>query len=433
VRLRAYADGKVRDYRGERYQPLPAGGPPLATAPGPGAGDGTPRLLDPSGKDITPNVEPEPLVAIDRLAVVPVKAGRVASVSLTLQGACFGTMADIHDFTALQTCVDTQWALVPATPETTSSALTGPGASQQGAFEAPYAVPCTGSPRPGTIAKGVARVPDGTPLHDDDICVTGGAFVFGSADDLIQDMTDDAPERVALVPSFYMDKYEVTEARFQAAIAKGLAVQAVEANDGSLMPPEGAYTMCTGSDSSIGRDEYPLNCAAYTAARAVCRFSGGDLPLEVQWEYAAAMSGRPAKTHYAWGDGSDQPPLCRDAIYDRGDSQSSCTGAGYGPTAVTAADHEGGDRSVQLGIVDLAGNVAELMRDTFASKSANCWASAPLELPSCVPGAGPLYTTRGGAWDEGPDQLLAVAREFLPGGLKVTTAAGFRCMRPGAP
>jgi formylglycine-generating enzyme required for sulfatase activity len=423
VRLRAYSIGKVRDYRGYRYQARPSGDSPTNVTAPPDA-TGNPRCIDLNGNDITPATEPLPNLAIDRLLRIPVSADQPGTVSVTLAGACFGTMADLRDFTALATCVDTEAQLEPVTPETIEPGFAPPGPTQQGTFEAPYATPCTGSPRPSGVA------PTGAPLHDEDVCVVGGAFVFGSQDGAIGDTSDDAPERVALVPSFYMDRYEVTVARVRAAFQTGLALS-VAYNDGPLQGDQDATTMCTFTRGPMGREEMPMNCITVDSARTVCQSIGADLPLEVQWEYAATMSGRPLKTTYPWGDGSDLVPACTDVVYARGTNSltSDCTNVGVGPAPVLTADHPGGDRSIGLGLVDLAGSMSEAVLDTYASMQTDCWASAPLLLPSCRAGIGPTLTVRGGSWELTVDQLDAAQRAPEGGG---STGSGFRCVRPGA-
>ena len=257
----------------------------------------------------------------------------------------------------------------------------------------------------------------------------GGAFVLGSYDNALDDPSDDWPPQIAFVPSFYMDRFEVTVGRYRAA---GLPAAGVYMNDGPLTGDQDSQSSCTGSIKPMGREEMPLTCVTAAAARAFCQAAEADLPLEVQWEYATTMSGgRPAKTSYAWGDGSDTLPACQDVVYARGSLaiSSFCSDSGFGPASVTTVDHPGGDLSLGLSIVDLGGNAAELTLDTFASRGADCWVGAPLLLPSCQAGVGPVFTSRGGAWDLSPDQLVAAERDPVDG---VTPGVGFRCVRPGS-
>jgi len=159
VRLRAYADGAVRDYEGERFvSRTPSGAPGDTAIPPPPDGD-TPRLLDADGNDATPSSEPEPYLAIDRLLLVHVLPDTVAQLPIVLRGACFGTMADIY---GLQTCIDTDSQLVDVTPQDGATDLTPPAAVAED-FGAAVPCPDDASPRPG-----------GGSLYDEEVCVPGG-------------------------------------------------------------------------------------------------------------------------------------------------------------------------------------------------------------------------------------------------------------------
>src|SRR5581483_2455882 len=138
---------------------------------------------------------------------------------------------------------------------------------------------------------------------------------------------------------------------------------ALLACDAPVGPPIGEVLIWVDTDTSVPKFANRLRIDAY-AATAFCQWAGGDLPLEVQWEYAAAAAGRVDRTPYPWGEGDPndvQPPA--DLVYRRDVvSFGSC---GVGPLPVTAADHDGGDVT-PLGIVDLGGNATELAREGFA-------------------------------------------------------------------
>jgi hypothetical protein len=87
VRLRAYLDGRTRDYRGEA--PFSWGGP----IDEPPAARDAPRLVH-DGVDTTPASEPDPIDAVDRLALVELVPNEKYQVRLVLRGGCLGTSAD---------------------------------------------------------------------------------------------------------------------------------------------------------------------------------------------------------------------------------------------------------------------------------------------------------------------------------------------------
>jgi formylglycine-generating enzyme required for sulfatase activity len=442
VRLRAYPEGATRDYAGERFQqratacdvPSCFGGQPDPCCPLEPAPVLAPvpeqYLSDANGQDITPPTEPLPLETIDRLLLVHLEAGMRGTVSVVLAGACFGTMSDLRDLTQLSTCVDTENTRTRVMVQALEPGTVAPSPSVSGQFGQEYTGDCTAAPRTG------GQAADGTPLHDDEVCVRGGAFVFGGRDDFLGQASDSLPARVALVPSFLMDRQEVTVARFRAALQSGFS-GAADANDGPL----GGYdaeafdiSMCTFSTAPMGREEYPLSCVSAAVARAFCRQEGGDLPTEAQWEYAAAASDRPGKTHFSMGDDA---PACDVAVYGRGTAtyDTTCDPSGLGavgPAAVTVADHPGGDVTPGLSIANLTGSVAEWTVDTFAPFTSNCWMATGLLMPSCSPPGsgdpGVTSTVRGSSWLDGGNSLVAEWRDSAVTGV---TSLGFRCVRGG--
>jgi sulfatase modifying factor 1 len=448
VRLRAYASGNSRDYRGERFAPFvvqcdspacaQATPPPPTCCPlhSPDAVVPTnqPRLLDAQQVDITPATEPEPALAIDRIVVLDLLPDRASLAQVVLQGACAGTMADVA---GVRSCTDTTGQLddvsapVAVLPDGTPLA-----ASVAGTFHgAP--VPCTETPRPPGSAA------DGTPLHDEEVCVPGGMFVFGDSAVFGQGPVDDAPPRIAILPPFLMGKYEVTVARWRAALAGGFVnpngPSSPLANEGPLPTSgvaEDSNALCTWSLTRSDREEYGINCLAWKDAHAFCQSLGGELPTEPQFEYAAMAAGRDFKTRYPWGgDDAVQPP-CSRAVYGRGtvdgfDDECNQNLVDTGPLPVTAPDHDAGDVTPQLGIVGLGGSDSEWQVDAFAPLTANCWASAPLLSPTCTATTPPTRAVRGGSWRVTPLEVIPSVRSFGPGSA-LTQDVGFRCVRPGS-
>jgi formylglycine-generating enzyme required for sulfatase activity len=280
-------------------------------------------------------------------------------------------------------------------------------------------------------------------VHDAETCVPGGAFVFGNTatPEIGVDQVTTAPARVAIVPPFLVDTYEMTVAHYRAALRAGYAgPQEVTVNDVAIpvSPPsslngEETAPYCTYSDQPLGRETLPLTCVSWTTARAVCQFLGGDLPTEAEWEYVAAQAGRATKTRYPW---NDDPPSCPKVIFARGvDFVTSVPDPcgmmyGYGPQPVGSS----GDISEGLGVTDLAGSATEWMLDTAESLATRCWMSAPLEAPSCqIPGT-TSYSQRGGAWLTpfgSPITLLVTTRSRGTSAHSTLSEDGFRCVRDG--
>jgi formylglycine-generating enzyme required for sulfatase activity len=409
VRLRAYPDLGTRAYEGERFVPRAPDGDPFALPEPPATNE--PRLLDASGSDITPPLEPAPLLAIDRLVAIHLQLGTRGAVRIMLKGDCVGTMSDVAN---AMTCVDAEAPFQAVAPSALDPDMKVPSHTSERAFGTWDGQSCDVPPRPDTQ------------LYDEDVCVPGGAFVFGSADSFVGGVRDDLPKRVAVVPPFLIDKYEVTVGRFRKAIADGFDGGAPHANNGPLGNPASdpnGSVMCTWSIAPLNREAYPVNCIDPGIASAFCKWAGGDLPREVQWEYAAALSGRSDRTRYPWGD---DDPACNEVLFGRTNmiGPGTCAKSGFGPGPIAMSS---GDVTPNLEIVGLGGSFTEFMADTFASMRSTCWMGAPLVSPGCD--ATGDIVLRGGSWATPTPGLIIALRSTFPHA--ESTSVGFRCVRPG--
>jgi formylglycine-generating enzyme required for sulfatase activity len=358
VRLRAYLDGKTRDYRGEA--PFTWGGP---IAPPP-ASSNAPRLVQ-NGTDATPSAEPDPIDAVDRLALVALVPNEKYEVRLVLHGACLGTSAIFGNDPATlvqgeaQTCVDTEKTRVSvdlALPEPEGTPF---GPSLQGTWLADPACP----PADPTSER---------------VCLAGSATVIGASDPSSNTILPATPIRVVGVSRFFLDRYEVSVARFRAALAQGFAPPYMPfPNDGPLAANAVGY--CTFSQKPMGREDYAISCLRWSTARSFCQFVGGDLPTEVQWEHAATIAGRAAKTRYPWGD---DKPTCDRAAYGRlslGGMPPDCPNK----SPLAPAPSESAQDLTPLGIIALGGGVGELVLDDAKPYDDACWGDAPIVDPRC--------------------------------------------------
>lgn len=218
------------------------------------------------------------------------------------------------------------------------------------------------------------------------VLVPAGNFPMG--DD------EEAPRREVYVDAFYMDRQEVTVARY----AKFLAAA------GSVKPPE------SWPEADPARNgDLPVIGVDWNDADAYCRWAGRRLPTEAQWEKAARGSdGRV----YPWGN---EAPTEARANFGKP------TGNPYrGGLAPAGGRPEGAS---PFGVQDLAGNASEWVQDWFADG----YRRGDLRNPQGPP-TGEQRVIRGGGWYDAADRLKATRRMHAGPDLRADDM-GFRCVQ----
>lgn len=262
---------------------------------------------------------------------------------------------------------------------------------------------CSGESVLDELPEGVFldRTPAGT--VDTMLVVNAGDFLMGTN----QGFDPEGPAHVVYLSAFYIDKYEVTNAQFRAyARATGASLPAETGNP------------------LFSNDRQPVVGVTWTEADAYCRWRGGRLPTEAQWEKAAR--GTDGRT-YPWGE---QAPGAEYAIMDLGGTcgRTNWANPSAGPvpgefchTLPVGSRPRGAS---PYGLLDMAGNAWEWCIDWYDD---TYYGRSPGEDPA-GPVDGTFRVVRGSSWHHLPHYLKTSARfRFYPD--QKGNFIGFRCVR----
>jgi len=266
---------------------------------------------------------------------------------------------------------------------------------------------------------------------EDGAWIPPGTFRMGSDDHY----PEEAPARGVTVDGFWIDRFQVTNARFARFVdATGyvtVAERPLDSADFPGAPPENlvpgslVFTMTPGpvdlrhlsqwwtwtpgacwrhpegpGSTLEGRDEEPVVHVAYEDAEAYAAWAGKSLPTEAEWERAA----RGGRDHavYLWGDEPEGPGERR-ANYWHGDFPWR-TDDGYGSRSPVGS-YPPNDYDLH----DMAGNVWEWTEDWYVERP-----DTEASPPCCVP-SNPVGGTREASYDPAQPQFR-IPRKVIKGG-----------------
>jgi len=253
--------------------------------------------------------------------------------------------------------------------------------------------------------------------------VPGGTFTMG-ADGVGEG--DEQPAHAVSVSSFWLDRTEVTNARY---------LECVHAGKCAPYRDDVARRFGAGPEAGFRGPEQPVVGVSAVDAGNYCTFRGLRLPREAEWERAAR--GDDERT-FAWGNEKPTPEL---ACYGRKPGAK-------GATTDPVGSHPAGKGP--YGHLDLTGNVWEWtadLYDPFAYRRAGAAQGVPgscaeiLETQNHLrktkqqgfTGKNPIPTScdrvlRGGAFNYDAAGLRASNRVHHPENWKLLVA-GFRCAK----
>lgn len=266
-------------------------------------------------------------------------------------------------------------------------------------------VPVTASPTPDPFQPRVFLPGLYKPLpFQEMITIPAGPFWMGCDPATETCNYRQSPLHKVTLSVYEMDRYEVTNARYQ---------ECVEA--GACSPPRSiaSFTRPYYYGNPLFAS-YPVMNVDWYQAAAFCSWAGRRLPTEAEWEKAARGDDGPLL--FPWGSAA---PTCTLA------NLTVDSGVCVGDTTPVDQYPQGAS---PYGLLDMAGNSWEWVADWFgdnyySSYPVKGWPDNPLG-----PASGTYKAIRSGAWDLDRSGIRTSRRQWgLPAGFDTST--GFRCAR----
>ncbi|NNE68816.1 MAG: SUMF1/EgtB/PvdO family nonheme iron enzyme [Rhodothermales bacterium] len=226
----------------------------------------------------------------------------------------------------------------------------------------------------------------------DQVWVPAGEFVMGTADTTGLNppawarrvMDSEMPAHpVRLTRGFWIDRFEVTVAAYQAFVDDGGYAERDNWSEAGW-----AWLERAGPSEFCGPGpEHPVACVTWYEAEAYAAWRGGRLPTDAEWEYAARG---PDSFIYPWGNEWD--PSRANVV----DSE--------GTTAV--GSYPGG--ASWVGAHDMSGNVMEWVSDWLTLD----YYQNGLMIDPQGPASGRIKIEKGGWWGSNPFVARAAYHHF---------------------
>jgi len=238
------------------------------------------------------------------------------------------------------------------------------------------------------------------------VLVPEGVFTMGCSAGALCPL-DARPAHDVALSAYAIDRTELTEGQWRDCLRRG-----------ECQPRATEETPRVGQRA----DEEPLRDVSWLEASALCTSRGMRLCTEAQWERAARGDGD--EVHFPWGN---TLATCARAVFHDLDEGPGC-GLG-GPAEVGMRP----DGASPFGALDMAGNVAEWVRDAYDATTYARDAPGLPQDPANDPDvpAGTSRVIRGGGWATLVDGLRVFKRDSQPVTFNDDEVGARCCWAPG--
>ncbi len=289
---------------------------------------------------------------------------------------------------------------------------------------------CVGKPKcpEGTTAKGDTCV--GGALAGQ-VEIPGGAFTQGSSKNgmnlalkICQETYSEGqqchmdwfrregPQRSVELSTFYIDKYEVTNERYGACVADGQC-KAIAYDKCTVLQADGSSWKVGGTPhADLIKPSHPAVCVTWAEAGNFCKWAGGRLPTEAEWEKAAR--GNKDDRLFPWGNQWSPASLNWGEMEGFGKEDSYETTAPVGSFPKNVSPY---------GAYDMSGNAWEWTADTFSN---DFYGRAPKKDPFNNRGSSEKVV-RGGSWSFAGNGAIVTYRYPMDPSTR-EDSFGFRCV-----
>jgi len=265
-------------------------------------------------------------------------------------------------------------------------------------------------------------VSDGPSTSGEMVFVPSGTFTMGS-----NLSPDEQPIDNLYTDAFYIDRYEVTNAEFEAFIdAGGYSTQAFWSAAGWAARNTYGWTQPAYWDASMphsgpGWPGFPVVGVSWYEAEAYANFAGKRLPTEAEWEKAAR--GTDARM-YPWGNAGPNGSLANYAASGDPYDDSTTPVGFYDGRLFPNPPFQTTNTPGPYGAYDQAGNVYEWVSDWY---SPTYYSVHPSSNPP-GPLSGTYKVMRGGS-NRHDSSYLRCADRVTQSPVERFYYAGFRCVR----